>query len=350
MMAFAAGCHEAPARPETPPPPPPPSPQYGADIYVPTYDGSGETVHPDFAEAPEWWPDAGQRFLAITPYPGGNQAMENPSLFQGQFDKWRLPKNGSNPVRYPRSGHLSDPDLVFNPDAHQLWLYYRQVTDSLNVIKVLRSDNGTYWPEPAIVTQGPNHTIVSPTVVRRAAGDWLMWAVNAGGGCSNAITTVELRRSPDGLEWSEPETVELPLPPSGLTPWHLEVQWIPALEEFWAVFNGKDSHGCGTKAVYLSTSPDGVHWITRPDPLLVAGRIPVLKDIVYRTTFRYDAATDSVTFWYSGATRNARDQMVWRTAVERISRAGMTSRISATMARGAPMIPASDPLADPPLP
>jgi hypothetical protein len=177
-----------------------------------------------------------------------------------------------------------------------------------------------------------------------------MWSVNADGGCGASATTVELRRSTNGLEWSAPATVDLPPPPSGLTPWHLDVQWIPSLDEYWAVYNGKDANGCGTKAIYLATSADGVRWSTQPDPLLVAGEIDVLKDIVYRATFRYDEATDSVTFWYSGATLNERDQFVWRTAAERVSLDDVTNRVSEAMGGVTTPIPASLPLADPPAP
>jgi len=351
LMALVAGCHDSPARPELPPPTPPPPPSgVGSDIYVPTYEGSGETVHPDFALAPSWWTEPAQRYLAITPYPGGNAEMENPSLFQGQFDKWRLPRNGANPVRYPPSGHLSDPDVVFNYDSLQLWMFYRQVTDSFNIIKVMRTADAARWLPPIVVVQGPNHTIVSPTVVRRGPGNWLMWSVNAGGGCATPATTVELRRSPNGLDWGAPETVDLPAPPSGLTPWHLDVQWIPSLEQYWALYNGKDEHGCGTKAIYLATSDDGVRWNTRPNPLLVAGEMDVLKDIVYRATFRYDAAADSVTLWYSGARLNEREQFVWRTAAERVSVHDLIARTATATGGVTTPVPASIPLADPPTP
>ena len=352
-MTFLAGCGDAPLNPSvaTPPSPPPAERGRGHNVSLPTYEGSGETVHPDFVQAPAWWHQPGGRYLAITPYPDGNEGYENPSLFVGQFDKWKVPQNGANPVRYPPSGHLSDPDALFNPETREIWLYFRQVTDSSNVIKLMRSRDASTWgfDQPTVVVRGPNHTIVSPAVVRRAAGDWMMWAVNAQAGCSARKTSIELRRSSDGIKWSDAQAVDLPVPPSGLTPWHLEVQWMAALGEYWAVFNSKDSVNCGTRAIYMATSRDGVRWVTNPEPILVAGTVNFLKDIVYRTTFRYDAAADSVTFWYSGASVNKRNGFTWRTVVERVSRQALTARTSASLARATLEIPASAELLNPPV-
>src|ERR1044071_8620340 len=46
---------------------------------VPTYEQSGESVHPDIVAFPQAW--HGRRYwMAMTPYPGSNPAFENPSL------------------------------------------------------------------------------------------------------------------------------------------------------------------------------------------------------------------------------------------------------------------------------
>ncbi len=97
---------------------------------------------------------------------------------------------------------LSDPDQVFNPETNELWLYYRAVTTE-NEIFLIRGSGPSTWSTPTLVAHAANHSIVSPTVVRRGPGDWLMWAVNSGPeGCAGGATTVELRRSGDGVNWS----------------------------------------------------------------------------------------------------------------------------------------------------
>jgi hypothetical protein len=284
-------------------------------VHPPTYDGSGQMVHPDFARS------AGQGFghpdhLAITPYPFGDAKFENPSLFvaEGRPDRWILEAGTPNPVAHPDAGYLSDPDVVFDPDAGELRLYYRQAA-SENIIWLTRSRDGVHWGEPVEVARRPNHQIVSPAVVRRGAGDWLMWSVNAGtSGCGAQTTTVELRRSADGVTWSAP--VAVALEQAGLWPWHIDVRWIPERHEFWALYNAKLAQTCTTPVVFIATSPDGITWRPADRPVITKGRIAELADVVYRSTLDYDAATDVITFWYSGA-RYDGGRYVWSAAVER---------------------------------
>ena len=283
-------------------------------LSLPTYDGSGQVVHPDYVRSPAGAFAFGHH-LAITPYPFGNAAYENPSLFagSGKRDTWLLQPGAANPVIRPESGHLSDPDVVYVAESNELWLYYRQATSD-NIILLIRSTDGQRWSQPVEVARRPSHEIVSPTVVRKGPAEWYMWAVNSGpSGCGAATAAVELRRSSD-VRWSDPEPLDFPL--SDLWPWHLEVQWVPARNEFWAIFNAKTSSGCTTPAVFVARSADGVAWTVTGRPVIAKGRIPEFEHIVYRSTFDYDPAADVVTFWYSGA-RHVGSDYVWRAAVER---------------------------------
>ena len=307
-------------------------------IALTTYDGSGQVVHPDvvlpvFAASAQ----AGdQPRLAITPYPWGNAGFENPSLYVGtREDRWSVPDGVSNPIVRPTSGHLSDPDIIWVEDRRELWLYYRQVTTE-NEIIVSQSGDGVRWSSPRVVVRAPNHQAVSPTVVRRSPTEWFMWSVNSGpAGCSSASSTVELRRSSDGLTWSSPTTVSLTQ--SGVYPWHLEVQWIPPLRQYWALFNGKVSGSCTTDALYLATSADGLTWRTFPSPVLRRGAIPELADIVYRATFAYDADRDLVSLWHSGARHTTRGYE-WHAAFERRRREDLFDAVGRVAA--AEMLPA----------
>ncbi|HUR96381.1 MAG TPA: hypothetical protein VMY76_17515 [Gemmatimonadales bacterium] len=283
-----------------------------------TYEGSRQVVHPDFVATPAG--AFGQRFhLAITPYPFGDASFENPSFFQsGRRDTWSLGNGTPNPVVLPDAGYLSDPDLVFVPEVGELWLYYRQVTSD-NIVQLVRTRDGRTWSAPMEVLRAPNHQVVSPSVVRRAADDWWMFSVNAGGaGCNATITSVEVRRSPDGLHWGDP--VPAALAQEGLWAWHIDVQWIPSAQAFWAIYNAKTYGGCTTPAVYLAHSGDGMTWSVVSQPVLVKGATPTLQDIVYRTTFEYDELTDALTFWFSGARYEA-GRYIWGAAVERRRRA-----------------------------
>jgi hypothetical protein len=297
-----------------------------------TPEGSGQTVHPDYVTMPAGW-GFSNRYLVITPYPNGNSGYENPSVFTAAngFD-WQPPAGLTNPIATPVSGYLSDPDAVVVPETKELWIYYRQVL-TRNEIYVKRTSDGITFTPPKLVASADNHDLVSPTVVHRGPSDWLMWAVKAGTGCGAAATTVELRRSTNGLDWSQPEQVDLNQG-SGISPWHIDVQWIPTRQEFWAVFNGKVSGSCATAALFLATSSDGETWKTYPSPIVARGVSPELADIVYRSTFAYDDDTDTIDFWYSGA-RFEFEQYVWRTVYQRRTRAEVFA--TAAKKRSAPL-------------
>lgn len=288
------------------------------ELDLPTYDDSRQVVHPDYVATPV---DAFRHVhhLAITPYPFGDASRENPSYFVGErMDLFGLEDGAPNPLVRPTAGHLSDPDLLYVPESGELWLYYRQVT-SENVIFLIRTTDGRRWSAPVEVIRAPNHQVVSQTIVRRAPGDWWMWAVNAGSeGCSAPAADLEVRRSMDGIHWSEPE----PTPVGGINrwPWHVEVQWLPSRNEFWALYNVKGNGDCATPALFLATSPDGYTWTVLDRPVLTRGTIPSLTDIVYRSSFSYEPERDAIVFWFSGARYNG-SKYVWSAAVERRRRA-----------------------------
>jgi hypothetical protein len=283
-----------------------------------TYEGSRQVVHPDYARVPaEIFRSA--HHLAITPYPFGDASQENPSHFAGtRPDLFELEPGAPNPVVRPASGHLSDPDLLYVPETRELWLYYRQVTGE-NIILLTRTGDGLRWTPPVEVVRAPNHQVVSQSVVRRGPGDWWMYAVNAGEkGCSAASADLEVRRSMDGIHWSAPEATPVGAP--NRYPWHVEVQWLPSRNEFWALYNVKTNGDCATPALFLATSPDGYTWTILDQPVLARGRIPELTDIVYRSSFDYAPESDAIVFWYSGARHNGQ-KYVWGAAVERRRRA-----------------------------
>lgn len=303
-----------------------------------TYEGSGQTVHPDYVATPASWP-AAHRYLFITPYPNGNAGFENPSEFESADPlHWTVPEGLVNPIASPHDGYLSDPDALYVPDRNEVWVYFREVT-SENIIRLTTSSDGDHWSPSVVVARAPNHQIISPTVVRRSATDWLMWSVNGNIGCGGANTTVELRRSTNGVDWSAPESVELTQP--GLWPWHIDVEWIPSRNQFWAVYNAKTAGSCTTGALFLATSADGVHWRTYPSPVLARGAAPELRDVVYRSTFAYDPDSDEITFWYSGA-KYTLGEYVWRSAVERRSRSEVFATIAA-VSKAAPTATAAPP-------
>jgi hypothetical protein len=163
--------------------------------------------------------------------------------------------------------------------------------------------------------------------VRRGAGDWMMWSVNSGaGGCTSGATTVELRRSSDGVSWSAPVATDLA--EADNFPWHIDVEWIPSRGEFWSVYNVKIAGSCTTAALHFATSVDGVHWVPASSPVLARSKIPAFEDIVYRGAISYDPGADMVTLLYSGARFND-NRYTWRVATEQMTLDAFLGRVNA---------------------
>lgn len=280
-----------------------------------TYEGSGQTVHPDVVrghgQASAFW-------LAITPYPGGDLSHENPSIFRSTNTvRWDVPAGAVNPLATPSAvtGYLSDPDIVFNSSDQRLWMFFRAYSPSQNVISVIRSYNGSGWDQPTVVLSAPSHQLVSPSIVRGGPhAAWVMWAVNAGPqGCSASSTTLDRRTSTDGLHWTAGVPTDLAQP--GETIWHIDVEWVPARGEYWAVYNTfPTGTSCATHALYIARSTDGTHWITSPSPIARSGLIPAFADVLYRSSFLVDGKGSRVTLWMSGAAYTDQTGYVWRTA------------------------------------
>jgi hypothetical protein len=306
-----------------------------------TYDGSGQVVHPDVAAAPL---DGPARWLAVTPYPFGDSQFENPSIFHSADGlEWRVPPEAPAPLARPDAGYFSDPDVVYLPESRELRVYFRQVVGTSNRLLLTRSDDGIVWSTPTTLLSVPSHTLISPAVVRRGPSDWELWTVNSGAaGCTARSTTIERRRSSDGLAWGEPETVALAQPAQII--WHIEIQWIEARQEYWALYNTfRPGSTCVTPSLFLARSRNGRDWTTYPGPVLQRGEADGFGAVVYRSTFRYDAAENAVQFWYSGATYA--DRYHWSAATERIAFGELLARIESP--RGAPP-GALEPLLPPP--
>lgn len=294
-------------------------------LSIPTADGTGRVVHPDYIRMPSTWPGPA-RYLAITTYPAADPTREWPSLFtqDSVCTRWHLPAGGPNPVLQPPTAMTyTDPDIVYEPDSMQLWMYVRLVTPMWNIIQVIRSGDGVHWTSPVDIDSALNHGMISPAVVRRNRGEWYLWSVHAGpGGCRVAGSAfLERRTSTDGLHWSAPDTAVIPG-----HPWHIDVQWVPSRQEWWALY----VESCLPAAVRLATSADGLVWSAFPSPVITAGVIPQFGDVVYRSTFAVEG--DRVRFWFSGARWDSVSDSawVWRAAASVEETDSLIERLSQT--------------------
>ncbi len=281
-------------------------------LATPTYDGSGESVHPDVVEFEHPW--RGSRFwMAMTPYPKSDYKLENPSLLVSDDGvRLQVPDGLVNPVvarQGKRTDYNSDPDLVYEASTDRLVMVYRYVQKRTNSVRVVSSRDGRTWSAEPQAFWAHGHTAVSPTVTAPRAGGRVpakMWYVDAGrDGCKTSGSRVLKRIALDttgrvaGVRWSEPVPTDLAQP--GYVVWHLKVRYVPSKGEYWALYAAfpKDRVGCDTDDLFFARSVDGVHWESFPEPLLRHEDRAWTAAAVYRSTFLYDPVSDELRVWLS---------------------------------------------------
>lgn len=280
-------------------------------LTVPTYERSGEAVHPDVVYFPGGWRGFAY-WMAFTPYPGGQQRHENPSLAVSQNGTdWRIPPGLTNPIFHrpiERNGYNSDPDLTYDAATDRLMMIYRQVRNGFNLVRISWSSDGVTWTRPRLIFRRPNHGIISPTIALGPDGKPRIWYVDGGPNrCQQRTTTVltqqggmeALRSDNAQTGWTEPADAGLAQP--GYFIWHLDVIYVPEKQEYWALYPAYRQGNCGARDLFFATSLDGLTWRTFPVPLLRHEEQNWTRSTLYRGSLLYDQRRDVVRVFLSGA-------------------------------------------------
>ena len=283
------------------PEPTAPLPLTNAPTYleVPTYDGSGQAVHPDVAFFPDGWRGY-PYWMVMTPYPYDTGERENPSiLVSGDGLSWAPPPGVENPlVPPPPCDHNSDPDIVYNPDTDRLYLYYTEARRSSscgageneNHVKLITSGDGVQWTAPQTVMSfdlDSSPFYVSPSVAYRD-GVFHLWLASSENSFVHATST-------DGVNWSPPEALSMtPMP------WHVDVAYVEPEAEYWMLFVDSPDSGANLR---FARSEDGLNWSVCEAPVLRPG--PGWdNERVYRATFLY-GGEGLLRVWYSARSQAA---------------------------------------------
>lgn len=279
-----------------------------APLVTPTYDGSGQAIHPGIVYIPGGW-HGFSYWMVMTPYPNYEVSVENPSILASNDGVvWQVPPGLTNPVTNG-TGELADGELFYDAASDQLWMYYiRSAYPTTWLVRRMSSD-GVTWASPEDVVTIPKNSLLSPAVAK-IGGKYYLWYVNAWpDGWSASSSTVEYRTSNDGKNWSDATTCQISQ--AGYVIWHIDVlpvqvnnpdsnnyedrQWM-----LLAAFPVGSSSGA-TK-LFFADSGDAVHWTTYSQPVLGPGK-GWDSGQIYRSTLLYDAANDLIKVWYSA--RNA---------------------------------------------
>lgn len=231
-----------------------------ADSYlsIPTYDGSGQCVHPSVKFFPEKW-NGYNYWMAMTPYADTRDDLENASVVvSNDGENWIVPEGLSNPiVAQPSIGYNSDPNLYFENGILYLINRHVNLIDKLERIFMYSTTDGIHWSDPIeiIKSEISNERMLSPCLIK--LNDIY------------ALYTIDIVPSPNQLkmrvcstltgEWSEPRTIS-DITVSGSDVWHFEIikhqnYYLMLLQEC-LLNNGGGHRG----QLHLGLSRDGLHW------------------------------------------------------------------------------------------
>lgn len=272
-------------------------------LTIPTYDGSGEAVHPSVYDAGSGSTWNGKRYwMAMTPYPGGNDNYENPSILCSDDGlTWEVPVGLTNPLAPDPGGtsHHSDTELLM--DGNTLYCVYRFNTTGVEErLYETHSTDGVTWSEAVQILQSDTqHSLLSPSIIKDGSV-YKMWVMDA----ITAPYTIKLYTAPSiAGPWSGPISCSVYRDGTPYTParqlWHLDV--VKVNDNYYAIicdYNQTNS------SAYFATSGNGIQWQLDRDVTHVGG---LWDKAIYRGTLVWNG-TD-FDYWYSA--NNGQSPVVW---------------------------------------
>lgn len=266
---------------------------------TPTYDGSGQAMHPAVLYFPDSW-NGKKYWMAMTPLPGGDSTKENPSILCcDDGTTWAVPVGLTNPIEPDPGGgtYNSDADLVYNPSDGKLYCTWRYTDNAtVDTLYFRNSSDGVTWANKTqIIPSGAFMAQVSPSIIWDGT-QFVMWYVTyAGGGVS---TLYQRTCATMGGVWSAATACTLNGLPAGKFLWHLSVAKRGAKYHGFLVLENTVG---GLHTLWFAESSDGLTWQIAA-ALLLQGSGGANWDAqqVYRA---YGVPTPTgYDFWYSGRT------------------------------------------------
>ena len=272
-------------------------------LALPTYDGSGQCVHPDVVRpVPSLF---GAEFAMIMePYPYGDDFLENPSfLVSHDGISWAAPFGLINPIVAPppvRGPWHSDADLLIANDS-TLAVYYRYNSGQGEATCFRKvSIDGIRWSQAQkLFTVAKSGTFASPALVR-SDEIYYMYYVDT------TTQTVRVCTSKDGVTWGETNHV---LWFTGA--WHLDA--VQVEDSLYLLINAHHT-------LFLLRTSDRAKWFLltengwdqyhcgldrrgRADalPIVLPSEIGWDNDWIYRSTFLIER--DVLRLWYGAKSK-----------------------------------------------
>jgi hypothetical protein len=202
-------------------------------------------------------------WMTMTPYPFRDDDKENPSILVSENGlDWSEPPGLVNPVSglppdVTAGGHYSDSYLLVVPEGFELWFRYnparadaRKPDNSTNIIYRMTSPDGVKWSDKETILDG-GPAYLSPSLLIEPDRSRL-WYSDYGGEMLHI-------QSADRRSWSEPETVLIELADS-YVPWHQEIIQTDLGYEALVLGYQPDDGAGAPFALFYAVSEDGLDW------------------------------------------------------------------------------------------
>lgn len=260
-------------------------------LSIETYDGSGQTAHPDIIKFVNGFKGglSGKRnfIMVMTPYKNHDEKLENPSIVvsnlpNGDF----VADNIKNPIDKSsgRWRHNADPDLVFRDGLFSLFWKQRDKTNDSMVLLRARSNDLVCWSSKELCQPPSIGRLVSPSIL--FDGKWRLWGVNP------ESYSVENWESSDGLNWEYCGKANVPRTLMGRSCWHIDVQ--KAGNNCYALLVYGEHEG---NVLHFGASFDGLDWAVSDEPVLSPSKDGFDCGGIYRSTFIIEDG--KIRVWYS---------------------------------------------------
>jgi hypothetical protein len=237
----------------------------GTRLQIPTEEGNdGQVVHPAVVHTPDL-PGGYPYWMAANPYPGSNDAFEDPWIY-ASFDgiNWVVPLGTSNPIDdQPGSpnAYNSDVDLrYYDGVLYLFWRYYDSSGGSPGTEERLyysTSLDGRTWTPKALVYSS-DHTVrrlLSPCFLFED-GAWVMWAVDITP-APNQVVRVQGSATPTG-PWADPVGVSMGPLADEREAWHLGITKVA--DGYIGLLNDRLIGGSSNELLMI-VSADGLNWV-----------------------------------------------------------------------------------------
>lgn len=266
-------------------------------LTTPTYDGSGEAVHPSIVYNASGW-NGYKYWMSYTPYPNSDGSLENPSIVcSNDGNTWIVPAGLTNPIDLPAVDTTnSDSDLCYSIDGTILYCIWREAKPATwDRIYLSSSIDGFTWAAPTLIMDLAFAAAMSPSLIWGGT-QWVVYSIKS---VAN-VQTIERRTCAtiDGT-WSAPSAVTVTN--RGYNQyWHLDIIMVGA-EYKMLLMDGAYNDLFG--GLNILNSADGLTFTSDVYSYLSPSTTGAWDSTkIYRGTFLWDGTQYLI--WYSAYKQN----------------------------------------------